>query len=280
MNVKKIKVDEVKDGSVKFEVCKKEFVKCVKEMETAYNDFDNMVTFYACLDQEFDQGKTTNLLFLLGKRKPEWKPFVNGQLKDGKEKKKVLIGNCYLEIKDGKKILQLSPTKGAAKLSKLIKGGKTLFKKAGVTLAIPGDLAREEDEETVVENENTKKEVVLTPNQKVAKKLKNTWAEIAKISVSLKTIKEAPLKAQALYKLHDLNKFFVNSMIKYNELEGDNNATENLLPGIAMKAAALKKRLDENSKNQAIFKLGDSFKKRVKKLNSLLNELDQPRIKV
>lgn len=147
MNVKKIKLEDVKDGSLSFDVVRKEFVKSIMAMEGTHNSMDTAVDFYACIDQSYDNGKSQDLLFTLGALKTTWKPHINGQCKDGSQKKKVLWGQCYLEVIDGQKTLQLIPQKGSAKLNKISKAGKMLFKKAGVILGIAAGVAYEEDQE-------------------------------------------------------------------------------------------------------------------------------------
>lgn len=288
MDVKKIKLEHVKDGSLKYELVRKELQKCITEMESKHTDFDNSTEFYAYLDQTYDNGKTQDLLFVIGSLKTSWKPHVNAQYKDGTQKKMVLAGDCYLEIINGQKTLQLIPQKGAAKFPKITKAGKALFKKAGIVLNIPKEFATEElmedeKEPTTKPTEKEDKNLDGSPTpykSETAKALDKIWAEFKSISTSLKELKDPSLKVQAHYQLIKLNEKFVQTMIQYNEEEGNNNATEKLLPGVAAKIAGIKKQLDENASMANLVILGDTFKKKVERLNQLLTALKQPTIDI
>lgn len=292
MNVKKVKLADVQDGTVSYADFRKEMLGAVAELEAKHTSFETAVPFYACIDQKFDGGKSQDLLFVIGDLKAEWKPYLNSQLKDGAQKKKILWGTCYFENVNGENTIQICPTKGSAKLVKISKAGKALFKKADVCLAIPKGLARPEDlenegaeEENEENSENpnsTTKENEPTQNSgdKELKNLQSTWAEIASTHGTLKDIKDPKILAQAIYKLHDLSAAFNLAKTQYNDLLKDADATEKAMPGITQKIAEMKAKLDENPKYQAIFKIGDSFKKRVQRLNQVLTAIGQETITI
>lgn len=294
MNVKKVKLSDVQEGTVNYQAFRKEMLGAVEEMETKHTSLETAVPFYACMGQKFEK-EVDELLFLIGDLKTEWKAYINVQAK-GPNKKQVLAGNCYFEIVNGQRTLQICPLKGSAKIVKLSKAGKVLFKKADVVLGIPAGLARPEDlenEEPEIEkeekdqnpNSNTKtdnkeNEPSLTPGEKELKVLQSTWAEIAATNGTLKDIKDSKILAQAIYKLHDLSALFNLTQTQYNDLSKDPNATEKALPGIAQKIAEMNAKMDANTQYQAIFKIGDAFKNRIQRLNKVLTAIGEETITI
>lgn len=293
MNVKKVKLADVQDGSVNYAAFRKEMCDAIGEMEAKHTSLETAVPFYACIGQKFDKD-LEDLLFLIGDLKTEWKAYLNTQTK-GPNKKMVLMGNCYFEVVNGQRTLQICPLKGSAKVAKLSKAGKTLFKKPDVVLGIPAGLARPEDLEPEELDEKTpngenpnpntntdtkENEPTLTPGEKELKVLQATWADIAATNGTLKDIKDSKILAQAIYKLHDLSALFNLTKTQYNDLSKDPDATEKAMPGITQKIADMNAKMEANAQYQNIFKIGDAFKNRIQRLNKVLAAIGEETITI
>lgn len=138
MKIKKITLAEVQAGSLQAALHKKELLKAIQIMEKEHAQADQAVDFFLKMDQTFDGvGDKPELLCLLGQRKNEWKSFLKEEVKTNK--KQVLMGQCYLQNNEkGENELCLIVEKGNAKLDKIFKAGKTLFKKAKISLKLAG----------------------------------------------------------------------------------------------------------------------------------------------
>ena len=264
MDVKKIKLIEVKDGSLKTDLHRKEFVKCTNALKKEHTSFDLALPFYLCLDQTFDKGKKNGLLFIIGNRKNEWKQHLATQAKDSKQKKNVLWGSCYIDLSENKPILRIAPEKGNAKINKINQQGKDLFKKAGIVIDFEKGIVIE-DADQVQQEENT------AQKQQLEKELKDIWSDVGKTKKELDAATDRKEKFKHQFHLLELATQFAAKSTAYNTLSNDSNATETLLPKVTSQLANIKTRLEENPRMQEVNKNTDAFKARIARINHLLN---------
>lgn len=266
MDVKKIKLAAVKEGSLKTDLHRKEFVKAIEALHNEHTSFDTALPFYLCLDQTFDKGKKNSLLFIIGNRKNEWKQYLATQAKDSKQKKNILWGCCYIDLSSKKPTLRLAPDKGnAKKINKINQQGKELFKKAGIVLDWEKGIVLEDTDQAEKAENDAKK-------QQLATELKSIWNEVSITNKELNIAKDGKTKFKHRFHLLELATQFEKLSNQYNTLAADTNATETLLPKASKQLANLKTKLEENPKIQEVNKNVDAFKTRISRINKLLQE--------
>lgn len=265
MEAKKIKLEEVKDGTISYALCKKEFTKAIDSMRT--NGYDNpslTLPFYIHLEQQFKGEKKPLMLIVLGLRKQPWKIYINKLKKDAKQKKQLLVGSCFLEKNaDNTHVLHLNPKIGNAKLNLILKGGRDLFKKAKITVdlaegsSIPEEVAQAE--ETAPEEDLT-----LLENE-----LKTTWSVILSNYKGISTIKDEKRKKESsLMVFRDINQ--IEKMVANYESKGRKIA--DLIPSYAKNIALLKAKFEKSPLIQKIKEETKVVGTRLESLNDRLKE--------
>ncbi len=159
MQNKKIDLEKVEAGILKSAEHLVVFKKQVKAMSGQAVDSTTAVDFLINLEQDFDKkdasdpkAPSNGLLFVIGTCKGgPWKEYMKAQIKNNK--KKFLIGTCYIKTEAGGETLYLIPEKGAATSKKIAKAGRKMFDKLGLSVAFESGMEIEdEDVEEATEN--------------------------------------------------------------------------------------------------------------------------------
>lgn len=213
MKVKKIKLEEVQQGTIKEAVHKKEFIRAIKEMEANFTNFEDQLDFFFRMDQDFDNGKSKGLLCVIGTRKNEWKKFLKDELKNNK--KQTLAGYCFLDVSNGEKVLQLIPKKGSAKLDKLFKDGKVLFKKEKVRLQIAEgfDAATLEEDEEITPDSPAEEP---SPADALFEEVQQGYRQLVELAKNLKSNTDKAALSQSIYKVHALKTELEAKLVAHN----------------------------------------------------------------
>jgi hypothetical protein len=205
MKIKKLTPQELLDGTLDFKMYKKVLKNLLATMETEHNSPESPTQFLVKTDYEFSDKKGKKMAVLIpGKQAGAWMVYAKAQVKT--DKKLTSIGTCYLEVTDGKKVIKLAPSKGAAKRTLMQKQlDKFILKPLGVELEIVGSLAEGEDASDDVDTVEDTSNVEDIAGSDVQAELKKTIAQIAKVNkaINLKDgLDESDLqKAEALKKL-------------------------------------------------------------------------------
>lgn len=276
MDTKKIKVNAAQDGSLKFELVRKEFVKGVKIMAQEHNALGQEVPFYICLEQEFDQGKNQAALIMLGDRKKDWKDHIKVQYKNAAQRKKILWGTCFLEVEEGAKTLQLIPEKGNAKFPMIKKEVKPFLKKAGVAINLLKSLQPQEQDDSSQDSGGAA-EADNDPKALLAAQLKKEAAAAKKQYAALSSMSDKKELTKAIYQLHALCERFQQSQQEYDSLDKE-GAAEAFFPKGVQYMRNMDQKLQE--KYGKVIIIGDAFKKQVAKLNKILTAVGKPTINI
>jgi hypothetical protein len=278
MKLKKIKLLQLENGSLSYKVMMKEFVNAISKMETDFNAVQNQVKFYICLEQDFDNGKLQNMLFAIGERNSKWKKYINKQVKDGKQKKKILYGTCFLEIQEnGGKILQLTVEKGNAKLNKIIKGGKPLFKKTGLSIEVfSGVIEEDESEEQIIEENVDSKKEKSAPEKKLDVLIKSKAMEIIRMANGLSKIKDKKELIRTVYNIRVFRKALNSEIEKFDNLSESKEDSKKMLADMIPKLTEIDLVLKKHDK---LFKKVDGAKKMIVELNAILEKMGEAAIK-
>lgn len=276
MEAKKIKLETVEAGTLAFDLCKKEFSKAVDLMRTnGYNSPELAVPFYIYLEQQFKGKKKPLMLMTLGLRKQPWTLYINKKKKDSREKKKMLVGTCFLENDAGKYILRLNPDVGNAKMNLIEKGGRELFKKAKVTIGlavgavIPGE---ETATETPTEEPTETPKTDLAP---LEHDIKTKWSVIVSNFRGLSAMTNKSEKAKSTLMLFGSLSQLEKTVANY-ESQGGNIAA--LLPSYAKNKGPMKEALSKSPRIQAMQQEAATIKARLEHLNGILQAAGLPSI--
>lgn len=276
MEAKKIKLEAVEAGTIAFDLCKKEFTKAVDLMHTnGYNSPALAVPFYIYLEQQFKGKKKPLMLMTLGLRKQPWTLYINKKKKDSKEKKKMLVGTCFLENAAGKYILRLNPDVGSAKMNLIEKGGRELFKKAKVTVGLAAGAVIPEEgtaAETSTEEPTEAPKTNLAP---LENDIKTKWSVIVSnfrgLSAMTNKAEKAKSSLMLFGSLSQLEKIVANY-----ESQGGNIAA--LPPSYTKNLGPMKEALSKSPRIQAMQQEAASIKARLEHLNAMLREAGLPSI--
>lgn len=276
MEAKKIKLETVEAGTLAFDLCKKEFSKAVDLMRTnGYNSPELAVPFYIYLEQQFKGKKKPLMLMTLGLRKQPWTLYINKKKKDSREKKKMLVGTCFLENDAGKYILRLNPDVGNAKMNLIEKGGRELFKKAKVTIGlavgavIPGE---ETATETPTEEPTETPKTDLAP---LEHDIKTKWSVIVSNFRGLSAMTNKSEKAKSTLMLFGSLSQLEKTVANYESQGGDIAA---LLPSYAKNKGPMKEALSKSPRIQAMQQEAATIKARLEHLNGILQAAGLPSI--
>ena len=109
--VQKIKPAQIQDKTLDPAFLKK-YYKQLQQLLIKKTDQENPTGYFFCVDYSGDDN-----LLIMGKQTPAYLKIFRaaGKGKDGFDKKKVSIGNCFILDEKGKKVLCLMPNPSLAK---------------------------------------------------------------------------------------------------------------------------------------------------------------------